>query len=185
MRCARSPSSLPSAMRWPTAVNRLTAARSIESLGRNVAEIGRERGLAGLEAIPGVGASIAAKVNELLATGSLTQLEELRQEIPAELTALLEIPGLGPQRLRLLHQRCGVRSLADLERVAKRAIVRDRLERHATPHAAIMVCGELSQLPEVLRQELEKGAQPVEVEAQAGGELPQNGAEFFAQAEQA
>jgi len=48
-----------------------------------------------LQGIPNVGKSIAEKVHEFLATGTMGALEELRAQIPAGVRQLMAIPGLG------------------------------------------------------------------------------------------
>jgi DNA polymerase (family X) len=67
-----------------------------------------------LAAIPGVGKAIAAKVTEYLASGQVQALEWLRAEVPPGLRALVRVPGLGPAKARLLHERLGVSSVDDL-----------------------------------------------------------------------
>jgi DNA polymerase (family X) len=69
----------------------------------------------GLEAIPGVGKAIAAKIGEYLSTGELAYYERLREQVPPGLVALLQVPGLGPRTAQILHQELGVSSLADLK----------------------------------------------------------------------
>ena len=49
-------------------------------------------------AIPGIGSTFRAKIETLMATGKLPQLEELRAEVPPGLIQMLRIPGLGPRR---------------------------------------------------------------------------------------
>lgn len=95
------------------------AARCLETLGQSVAETAASGGRAALMEIQGVGESMAGKILEMLETGSLAQLKEVRKEVPHELSALLGIAGLGPKRLHLVHEKLGVRNLADLERVAR------------------------------------------------------------------
>ncbi|MFA5248904.1 MAG: helix-hairpin-helix domain-containing protein [Candidatus Paceibacterota bacterium] len=56
------------------------AARSLESLDKDVREIYKEEGLKGLEKIPGVGKSIAAKIEEFLKTKKIKTLEDLDEE---------------------------------------------------------------------------------------------------------
>ena len=51
------------------------AARSIETFGGNIPDLQDEEALA---KIPGIGKSIAEKIKELAATGSIKYLEELR-----------------------------------------------------------------------------------------------------------
>jgi len=70
-----------------------------------------------IEQIPGVGKSTAAKVRELVETGKVQKLEELRARHPAAVVALLRIPGLGPKAIKRLRAELGVASLDDLKRV--------------------------------------------------------------------
>ncbi len=72
-----------------------------------------------LDALPGIGADLAGKIVEVLHTGSCALLEELKQQLPAGITALLKIPGLGPRRVRQLHQALGIGTLAQLRQAAQ------------------------------------------------------------------
>ena len=72
-----------------------------------------------LRAIPGVGASIAAKIAEFRDTGSITALEELRAKIPAGVLELTRVPGLGPKRALQLSRDLGVASVDDLAAAIK------------------------------------------------------------------
>jgi DNA polymerase (family 10) len=85
-------------------------ARAISGYGADLAGLS-ERELA---AIPGVGKAIAAKTREYLDTGQVAKLEELRSEVPAGLRALRRVPGLGPQKARLVHEQLGVGSPEEL-----------------------------------------------------------------------
>jgi DNA polymerase (family 10) len=67
-----------------------------------------------LTEIPGVGPSIAAKVAELLATGQIAYLEELRCELPAGVRALLDVPGIKLRLAYQLHDRLGIQSAQEL-----------------------------------------------------------------------
>jgi len=67
-----------------------------------------------LVAIPGVGSHIAAKVRELLETGRMGELDDLRAQVPAGLRALLDVPGLGPKRARQVYEQLGVASMVEL-----------------------------------------------------------------------
>src|ERR671915_2199103 len=92
-------------------------ARALSGYGADLAGLS-ERELA---AIPGVGKAIAAKVREYLDTGRVAKLEELRAEVPPGLRALVRVPGLGPAKARLVHERLGVASPEELaEAVAAR-----------------------------------------------------------------
>jgi DNA polymerase (family 10) len=51
-------------------------------------------------------------------------LECLRKELPPWITELLKVPGVGPRRVRRLHERLGIRSMEDLHHAAKHGRVR-------------------------------------------------------------
>ena len=72
-----------------------------------------------LEEVPGVGKTIAAKIDELLSSGTLKFYERLRQEVPPSLIEVLRVPGVGPKRANLLWKTLGITDLATLEAAAK------------------------------------------------------------------
>ena len=90
------------------------AGESIQTLTRDVVEMIR-RGEK-LQEVPGVGAGIAAKLQELVATGHSSYHEELLAEVPAGLLELLHLPGLGPKGVSLVWRKLGVTSAEDLEK---------------------------------------------------------------------
>lgn len=69
-----------------------------------------------LQQIQGIGKSTADKIRELIDTGRVQKLEQLRQKYPPRLVALLQIPGLGPKALLRLRAELGIESLDDLRR---------------------------------------------------------------------
>ncbi|HZR79891.1 MAG TPA: DNA polymerase/3'-5' exonuclease PolX [Candidatus Binatia bacterium] len=74
-----------------------------------------------LQRIEGIGKSTAEKIRELIETGRVAKLEQLRQKHPRSVVRLLRIPGLGPKALQRLRAELGVASLDDL---------RDALAQH-------------------------------------------------------
>ena len=72
-----------------------------------------------LDALPGIGRDLAGKIVEVLQSGSCALLERLKQDLPADLVGLLKVPGLGPRRVRLLHQELGIRTLEQLRQAAQ------------------------------------------------------------------
>ena len=92
------------------------AAQSILDLGRDIYEVWAEGGLRG---IPGVGEALAKKLDELLGTGRLQYYEELQEQVPAGVVSLLGIPEVGPKTARLLWERLGAMSVADVQRAAE------------------------------------------------------------------
>ena len=87
------------------------AARSLETWGGNIADLGNEEVL---EKIPGIGKAIAAKIKELVETGSLKFFDELRAEFPADILELFSLPGLGAKKIKALHEKLQVSSIAQL-----------------------------------------------------------------------
>jgi len=68
-----------------------------------------------LKSIPGVGEAIAKKTAELVTTGKLRYYEEMRAEFPEGISALLDIPGVGPKIALRLSSELGIQSIEDLE----------------------------------------------------------------------
>lgn len=96
---------------------------AINALGACGDEIAR-MSKAELKAIAGVGAGMADKIRELIDTGKIAKLEELRKKYPPEYVALSRIPGLGPKRVARLHAELGVASVADLRKAIESQALR-------------------------------------------------------------
>lgn len=92
------------------------AAEVIRSLGEEILE---KESIKELRAYPGIGEGIAKKILEFKETGSISKLEELKEEIPAELVSLLQVPNLGPKRAKLVYDELGVRTVEELRRAAE------------------------------------------------------------------
>lgn len=67
-----------------------------------------------LDAIGGIGESIAEKIIEFLHTGKIKTFEELKNKLPYKLLELIDITGFGPATLKLLHEEMGVNSREEL-----------------------------------------------------------------------
>ncbi|HJQ83467.1 MAG TPA: DNA polymerase/3'-5' exonuclease PolX [Candidatus Binatia bacterium] len=104
------------------------AAQAIETHDRPLLEVHRAGGVPALCRIPGIGRSMAQKLDELLTTGRCALHEEYRRRIPVALAELTAIEGVGPKAVKVLWERLGVRTLADLEAAARDGRVR------ALPH---------------------------------------------------
>ncbi|MDH5779878.1 MAG: DNA polymerase/3'-5' exonuclease PolX [Candidatus Bathyarchaeota archaeon] len=98
------------------------AAQTIETLPDDIKAI-YDRGA--LQEIPGIGASIASKIQEIIETGSLEYLEELREELPQGLRELMEIEGLGPKTALKLHRNLKISSINELEAAARSGKIRE------------------------------------------------------------
>ena len=98
------------------------AARTLQELPDDVAtRAARGQPLAGL---PGIGGDLAAKIGEIVSTGSCELLRTLRHDMPPAITELLQVPGLGPKRVKLLWQELGVHTPEQLLRAAKDGRIR-------------------------------------------------------------
>jgi DNA polymerase (family 10) len=89
-----------------------SVARTLEKLPRPAAEMLADGTLTDVK---GIGEGTAVRVRELLETGRLALLEELRAKVPAGVLDLLQVPGLGPKRAREIWQALGVTNLVELE----------------------------------------------------------------------
>ena len=98
------------------------AAQTIETLPEDVKMI-HERGE--LQEIPGIGSSIASKIQEIVETGSLEYLEELREELPQGLRELMGIEGIGPKTALKLYEKLKISSIEELESAARQGKIRD------------------------------------------------------------
>lgn len=92
------------------------AADSLDTLGRDVNDVWRE---GKLREIPGVGKAIADKIDELLTTGHLQFLDDLKAEVPPSLAELLPIPDLGPKKIAMFWRTAHITTLAGLEAAAR------------------------------------------------------------------
>ena len=96
------------------------AARIIESMEMDINDVAADEKL---EDIPGVGKAMAKKIEEMIRTGKLAYLDDLRSEVPSGLVELLKIPDVGPKTAVVLHNELGITSLAML----KEAVLSHRL----------------------------------------------------------
>jgi DNA polymerase (family 10) len=95
------------------------AALTLEGLEKDVEEIYKKEGFEGLKKIPGIGESIAKKIEEYLKTGKIQYYEDYKKKYPINLDELMEIEGLGPKRMKVLYEKLGIKSLNDLEEAIK------------------------------------------------------------------
>jgi DNA polymerase (family 10) len=151
------------------------AARAIETFGANVSNFQDEEAVA---KIPGIGKSIALKIKELAETGSLKYFRELSAEFPPGILELFSLPGLGAKKIKALHDKLGISSIAQLQkacedgRVAELAgfgettqqKICDAIDRRAS-HAGSFQFGQIAAEAEALRSDLaaHEGASQVEI----------------------
>jgi len=95
------------------------AAITLETLEEDVEEIYKKGGIKALEEIPGVGESIALKIEEYLKTGRIKGYEKLKKKTPINLEEIIAVEGMGPKKAKVLYQKLGIRNLKDLEKTAR------------------------------------------------------------------
>jgi len=94
------------------------AGYSIENLEEEVSEIYKKGGPKSIEDIPGVGISIAGKIEELLKTSRLKYYEKLKKSFPVKIGELSAIEGVGPKMIFKLYKKLKIRNVKDLEKAA-------------------------------------------------------------------
>src|SRR4051794_11673511 len=97
------------------------AAETIEGLTESLGAIAA-RGE--LETIPNIGKAIAEKIADICETGTTKLYEELKAEVPVGLVEIMAVPGIGPAKVRALHQVLGISTLDALEAAAREGRVR-------------------------------------------------------------
>jgi len=95
------------------------AALTLETLEEDIEEIYKKGGLPALEKIPGVGKSIAEKIEEYLKKGKIKYYRELKKKTPLNIEELTAVEGMGPKKVKILYQKLGIRNLKDLEKAAR------------------------------------------------------------------
>src|SRR5579863_567493 len=88
------------------------AARALEALNEPLDRlIAEER----LGQIKGIGEALQKKITELAATGKLAYYDDLKASIPPGLLEMMQIPGVGPKKVKALYDQLGIKSVSELE----------------------------------------------------------------------
>src|SRR5256885_1372662 len=98
------------------------AAKAIRDSAASVEEMARAGTVVKL---PGIGKTIAEKINALLDTGTIPAADKLKAKFPPGLVEVTRIPGLGPKRARKLFDELGISSLEDLRAAAEQRQLRE------------------------------------------------------------
>jgi DNA polymerase (family X) len=96
------------------------AAETVKSISEPVKELNIHE----LNNLPGIGKSIAKKIDDLNKTGKLPYFEELKSECPVDFESILAVEGIGPKTVKLLYQSLDIKDLDDLEEMAKHHQIR-------------------------------------------------------------
>tara|TARA_R110002111_G_scaffold247140_2_gene310018 strand:+ start:8567 stop:10288 length:1722 start_codon:yes stop_codon:yes gene_type:complete len=101
------------------------AARTISGLPDSIQDIARNSPKE-LQELPGIGKDLAEKIVTIVETATLPQLEELKEEIPADVVRMLDIPGIGPKKVAFLFSELSILSLDDLKAAAENGVIAEQ-----------------------------------------------------------
>jgi DNA polymerase (family X) len=92
------------------------AARTLETLGEPLEKVIADQRLG---AFKGIGEALQKKITELATTGKLAYYDELKASVPPGLFEMLQIPGVGPKKVKVLYDKLGIKNVAELEAACK------------------------------------------------------------------
>jgi DNA polymerase (family 10) len=75
--------------------------------------------------VPGVGKTLAEKIDALIATGEIPAAAKLKAKFPPTLIELTRVPGMGAKTARRLFEELGIASMEDLKKAAEEERIRD------------------------------------------------------------
>jgi DNA polymerase (family 10) len=93
------------------------AAETVLAQERSLADVVHEKGRAGLDELPGIGASLAYTIEGLVRTGEFRTLRPEAGHVDPE-RLLTSLPGVGRQLAHVLHEELGITTLEEMERAA-------------------------------------------------------------------
>jgi DNA polymerase (family 10) len=100
----------------PTAYRR--AAENVREYPRPVEQLATD-GEDAVSEIDRVGDAIASKLVEYVETGTIAELEELREELPVDMAGLTSVEGVGPKTVGSLYEALAITDLDELEAAAE------------------------------------------------------------------
>ena len=98
------------------------AGQNIDSFPDDVELLAKEDKL---KDIPGIGKDLEEKMREIISTGRLKYLDELKKEIPEGLLQMLDVPGIGPKTAKVLYEKLDIQDIVMLERMAHAGKIRE------------------------------------------------------------
>ncbi len=101
------------------------AARTISGLPDSIQDI-VESDPKELQDLSGIGKDLAEKIVVIVETSTLPQLEELKEQIPADVVRMLDIPGIGPKKVAFLFSELSIQSLDDLKAAAENGVIAEQ-----------------------------------------------------------
>src|SRR5205807_1555571 len=92
------------------------AARSLGAQEGDIEAMVRDHSI---ERIPGLGKTLVARITELVTTGHMALYDQLQEQVPPGLRQMLRIPGLGPKKVRQVHDALAISTIEELKSAAE------------------------------------------------------------------
>ncbi len=92
------------------------AAREIENIASDLSQMVKDK--VDITELPAIGEHIAQKIIEIVTTGKLSKLEDLKKSFPPHILDILKIEGIGPKRAKVLYETLHIGSFEDLRKAA-------------------------------------------------------------------
>ncbi len=103
----------------------LSYRRAAETISEQVRDLAAIAAESGLTELPGIGKTIADKINEMLTTGQLEFYERLKKDVPEGVMAMKRINGVGPKKAKLFWDELNITSVDALKEAAEAGKLRD------------------------------------------------------------
>lgn len=100
------------------------AAEMIENLYPEIDEIYNREKISGLLKLPSIGKAIALKLEEYITTGRLGYYEDLKKNIPIDVSEFMDLEGIGPKTIMTLYNMLRIRNISELEKAAANGKIR-------------------------------------------------------------
>ena len=100
------------------------AADMIENLYPEIDEIYNREKISGLLKLPSIGKAIALKLEEYITTGRLGYYEDLKKNIPIDVSEFMDLEGIGPKTIMTLYNMLKIRNISELEKAAANGKIR-------------------------------------------------------------
>lgn len=107
-------------VQWEPRAYRM-AARVLETMSEDIDDYIKEG--KDLKDIEGIGKSMEKSILEYVKTRKMKKYEQLKKQIPKELTEMLKIPGVGPKKVKELYKK-GIKSIKQLEKAARKGRIK-------------------------------------------------------------
>jgi len=91
------------------------ASETVAGLGMDLKKTWKKGGVKALDKLPGIGKSIAKKIDEFFTTGHVKAYDQLKRRFPVDIWGLSRIEGLGPKHIGELWKKLKIANIDDLE----------------------------------------------------------------------